>query len=79
MQDLKKKVIFYSFREVRWPQGCSRTLLLDIQCLRNTYSGLKDDLVFDVVRSGLGYPSFFTVCLLLVVGTFNQERRFFVN
>ena len=42
-------------------QGCSRTLLLDIQSLRNTYRGLKDDLAFDVVRPGLMHASSFTV------------------
>ena len=42
-------------------QGCSRTLLLDIQSLRNTYRGLKDDLAFDVVRPGFMHASSFTV------------------
>ena len=61
MQDLKNKIIFYRFRKVKWPQGCSRTSLLDIQCLRITYRDLKGDLAFDVVSRGLGHPSSFTV------------------
>ena len=77
--DLKSKVIFYSFREVRLLQSSSRTLLTDMQRLRNTYCSLKDDLAFDVVRPGLGHPSLFAAYLLLVVGIFNQERRFSVN
>ena len=59
--DLKNKITFYSFREVKWLQGCSKTLMLDIQCLRNTYRGLKDDLTFEVVNPGLGHPVSFTV------------------
>ena len=43
-------------------QGCSRTLLLDIQCLKNTYIGLKDDLAFDFVRPCLVHPSLFVIC-----------------
>ena len=77
--DLKSKVIFYSFREVRLLQSSSRTLLPDMQRLRNTYSSLKDDLAFDVVRPGLGYASLFAAYLLFLVGIFNQERRFSVN
>ena len=57
----KNKIIFYSFRKVKWPLGFSRTLFSDIQCLRNTYSGLEDDLAFDVMSPGLGHPSSFTV------------------
>ena len=67
MQNLKSKIIFCSFKKVKWPQSCSWTLLLDIQCFRNTYRALKNDLAFEVVRSGHMHPSLFTVCFLSVV------------
>ena len=57
----ENKVIFHRFREVKWPQDCSKTLLLDVQCLNNTYRGLKDGLAFDVVSPGLGQPNLFTM------------------
>lgn len=60
---MKNKIIFYSFRKVKWSQGCYRTLLLDIKCLRNTYRGLEDDLAFDVVRPGLVHPISVTALL----------------
>ena len=54
-------MIFYGFRKVKWSQGCSRTLLVNIKCLRITYSGLKGDLAFDIVSRGLGHSNSFTV------------------
>ena len=57
----KNKIIFHSFRKVKWPLGFSRTLFSDIQCLKNTYSGLKDGLAFDVMGPGLEHRSLFTV------------------
>ena len=44
----------YNFIKVKWPQGCSTKLLADIQYLRNTYRGLKDDLTFNVVSPDPG-------------------------
>ena len=51
----KQDYLLY-FRKVKLPQGCSRTLLSDIQCLTITYRGLKDDLTFDVVSEVSGTP-----------------------
>ena len=37
--EFDNKIILHSFRKVECLQGTSRTLLPDIQCLRNTYRG----------------------------------------
>ena len=39
--EFDNKIILYSFSEEKFLQGCPRTLLSNINCLKNIYTGLK--------------------------------------